>query len=70
MKAGGLAALLTLVLAAGRPARLAAQSDPRLVAAIQLAQAGRQDSARDFSPRCPRPIQCIPRSFTRRACWA
>jgi hypothetical protein len=51
MKAGGLAALLTLVLAAGRPARLAAQSDPRLVAAIQLAQAGRQDSARALVAR-------------------
>ncbi len=38
----GVAALLT----ACPPARLSAQSDPRLLGAVQLYQAGRQDSAR------------------------
>ncbi len=38
--------LLTAVLSVGPPVRLSAQSDPRLQAAIQLAQAGRGDSAR------------------------
>lgn len=39
-------ALVAALLTAQPPARLPAQSDPRLVEAIRLAQAGRQDSAR------------------------
>lgn len=49
---GGLAGgLLAVLLTAGPPTRLPAQSDPRLVAAIELAQAGRHDSARALVTR-------------------
>lgn len=45
MKAGGLL-MVALLLTARPPDRLSAQSDPRLKAAVELAQNGRLDSAR------------------------
>lgn len=45
-RSGGLAVGLVALLTAGQPDRLSAQTDPRLVAAVQLAQSGRMDSAR------------------------
>ncbi|HEX9705912.1 MAG TPA: SPOR domain-containing protein [Gemmatimonadales bacterium] len=47
----GRAVGLALALTALSPYRVTAQNDPRLVAAIQLAQAGRQDSARAIVAR-------------------
>ena len=46
-----LAAALLIVGAASAPARLAAQSDPRLVAAVRLSQDGLSDSARAVAGR-------------------
>ena len=46
-----LAAALLIVGAASAPARLAAQTDPRLVAAVRLAQDGLSDSARAVAGR-------------------
>jgi hypothetical protein len=51
-RAGGWAGgLLAVLLTAYPPARLPAQNDSRLVEAIRLAQAGRQDSARTLVTR-------------------
>jgi hypothetical protein len=44
-------AVAALVLTAGRPDRLTAQSDPRLVSAVRLAQEGQGDSARAIVKR-------------------